>query len=161
MSDFGTDHISIAHTIREVARGFDEKLHDQLLPEAFTENASILYRLRGERIDFSMPDGLSKFKYFHDFCYWTQHLVSPHVLSIDGDRARASTPVHAVHLQIRNDGTHNQWVIAAVYHDELVRQAHGWRIEKRVALCPYVEGDFLTEGVRSFPTLPDLDSATM
>ena len=151
-------HIAITHTIQEVARAFDEKLHDQLLPEAFTDNASILYRLRGQRIDFSMPKGLAKFKYFHDICYWTQHLVSPHVLSIDGDTARARMPVHAVHLQIRNDGSHNHWVIAAVYHDELVRQSGRWRIEKRLALCPYVEGDFLTEGVRSFPTLPDLDS---
>ena len=33
-----------------------------------------------------------------------------------------------------------------------------WRIRKRKALCPYVEGDFLVEGVRLFPTLPDLDA---
>jgi hypothetical protein len=31
------------------------------------------------------------------------------------------------------------------------------RIRKRTALCPYVEGDFLTDGVRLLPTLPDLD----
>lgn len=163
MSDFDRphDHIAIAHTIHEVARAFDEKLHDEVLPGTFTDNASILYRLRGQRIDFSMPGGLAQFKYFHDFCYWNQHLVSPHVLSIDGDTATARTPVHAAHLQIRNDGSHNHWVIAAVYHDELVREAGRWRIAKRLALCPYVEGDFLTEGVRSYPTLPDLDSETI
>ena len=151
------DEAAIAHTIRQVARAFDEKLHDELLPKAFDDNASILYRLRGARIDFSLPAGLPKFKYFHDRCYWTQHHVSPHVVSIDGDTARASTPVHAVHLQIREDGSHNHWVIAAVYHDELVRTGDMWRIRKRKALCPYVEGDFLVEGVRLYPTLPDLD----
>lgn len=160
MSESSTlnDHIAIAHAIQEVARAFDEKLHSDLLPKIFAEDASILYRLRGQRIDFSMPNGPGKFKYFHDLCYWTQHLVSPHVLSIDGDSARARTPVHALHLQIRNDGSHNQWVIGAVYHDDLVRSSGQWQIKKRVALCPYVEGDLLTEGVKSFSTLPDLDS---
>ena len=151
------DHLAIIHTIQQVARAFDEKLHDELLPKVFTEDASVLYRLRGQRIDFSMPKGLELYKYFHDRCYWTQHHVSPHVVSIDGDKAKASTPVHAVHLQIRNDNSHNHWVIAAVYHDELVKTSEGWRIRQRRAMCPYVEGDFLIEGVRLFPKLPDLD----
>jgi hypothetical protein len=156
-SDTTEDKFAIIHNIQEVARAFDEKLHHELLPQVFTDNASVLYRLRGQRIDFSMPDGAAKVKYFHDLCYWTQHLVSPQIISIDGDQASARTPVHALHLQVRNDGTHNQWVIGAVYHDELVRQDEHWRIAKRVALCPYVEGDFLTDGVKSFPSLPDLD----
>ncbi len=155
------DQLDIAHTIQEVARAFDEKLHHELLPTVFTDDASVLYRLRGQRFDFSMPEGPGKVKSFHDLCYWTQHLVSPHVLSIDGDRATARTPVHALHLQVRNDGSHNQWVIGAVYHDELVRRDNRWRIAKRLALCPYVEGDLLTRGVRSFPNLPDLDRETI
>tara|TARA_R110000787_G_scaffold8607_4_gene29253 strand:+ start:28 stop:525 length:498 start_codon:yes stop_codon:yes gene_type:complete len=160
MADIGSpqDHLAISQVIRDVARAFDEKQHDALLPAAFTDDASILYRLRGQRIDFSMPAGLAQFKYFHDRCYWTQHLVSPQVTSLDGDRATARTPVHAVHLQIREDGSHNHWVIAAVYHDELVRQDQGWRIATRKALCPYVTGDFLEQGVRLYKQLPDLDA---
>lgn len=152
------DKLAIIHTIQEVARAFDEKLHHELLPQVFTDDAVVLYRLRGQRLDFSMPEGPGKVKSFHDLCYWTQHLVSPQVLTIDGDQATARSPVHALHLQIRHDGTHNQWVIGAVYHDELARQDGQWRISKRVALCPYVEGDFLSDGVKSFPTMPDLDS---
>lgn len=156
--DTSADRLAIIHTIQEVARAFDEKLHHEVLPQVFTDSAVVLYRLRGNRIDFSMPDGPAKVKSYHDLCYWTQHLVSPQVVSIDGDQATARTPVHALHLQIRNDGSHNQWVIGAVYHDDLVRQEGQWRIAKRVALCPYVEGDFLSEGVKSFPSLPDLDA---
>ena len=148
------DHIAIMHVIQQVARGFDEKLHDTLLPKAFTDKAKILYRLRGQLIDFSLPQGLAMFKHYHDRCYWTQHLVSPHVVSIDGDSARACTPVHAVHVQIRDDGTHSNWIIGATYHDDLVRLSDGWRIQSRTALCPYVEGDFLESGIRLFPTLP-------
>ncbi len=151
------DHLAIIHVIQQVARGFDEKMHDELLPKSFDAEAKILYRLRGRTIDFSMPDGLALFKFFHDRCYWTQHLVSPHVVEISGDQARASTPVHAVHVQIRDDGTRNHWLIAAVYHDELVRRADGWRIRARTVPCPYVEGDFLENGVRLFPKLPTFD----
>ncbi|MBL6752032.1 MAG: hypothetical protein ISP90_16045, partial [Nevskia sp.] len=52
------DHIAIVHVIQQVARGFDEKRHDELLPQAFTADARILYYLRGQLIDFSLPAGL-------------------------------------------------------------------------------------------------------
>jgi len=74
------DTLAITHTIHEVARAFDEKLHLELLPQMFTEDAIVLYRLRGQRHDFSMPDGPAKIKQLHDLCYWTQHSVSPHVI---------------------------------------------------------------------------------
>ena len=155
------DTLAITHTIHEVARAFDEKLHLELLPQMFTDDAIVLYRLRGQRHDFSMPDGPAKVKDLHDLCCWTQHFVSPHVISIDGDEANARTPVHALHIQIRNDGSHNQWVLGAEYHDQLVRQDDRWRIEKRLAVIPYVEGDFLFDGVKMFPNLPDFDSETI
>ena len=151
------DRLAITHVIQQVARAFDEKMHDELLPKSFDEGARILYHLRGNRIDFSMPAGLELFKHYHDRCWWTQHLVSPHVVQLAGDRARASTPVHAVHVQIRNDGSRSNWLIAAVYHDELVRRADGWRISTRTVPCPYVEGDFLESGVRLYPTLPSYE----
>ena len=151
------DRLAIIHVIQQVARAFDEKMHDALLPKCFDEQARILYRLRGRLLDFSMPVGISRFKHFHDRCYWTQHLVSPHIVEIDGDQARASTPVHAVHVQIRDDGTRSNWLIAAVYHDQLARGPSGWRIRERTVPCPYVEGDFLENGVRLFPTLPSYE----
>lgn len=153
------DHIAIVHVIQQVARGFDEKRHDELLPQAFTADARILYYLRGQLIDFSLPAGLPMFKHYHERCWWTQHLVSPHVLAIDGDSARATTPVHAVHVQIREDGSRSNWLIGATYNDELVRTPAGWRIRSRSVPCGYVEGDFLESGVRLFPTLPAYDKA--
>lgn len=151
------DRLAIIHVIQQVARAFDEKMHDELLPKSFDEKAQIIYHLRASRIDFSPPDGMARFKYYHDRCFWTQHLVSPHIVELAGDQARASTPVHAVHVQIRDDGTRNHWLIAAVYHDELVRRPDGWRIRRRTVPCPYVEGDFLESGVRLFPTLPSYE----
>jgi hypothetical protein len=149
-----TDRLAIADVIRQVARAFDEKMHDTLLPQSFTADATIHYRLRGELVDVSMPGGIAAFKFCHDRCYWTQHLVSPYILEVVGDTARASTPVHAIHIQIRDDGTRSRWVIGATYHDELIRTPAGWRIATRIVPCPHVEGDFLENGVRMFPVLP-------
>jgi len=156
MTDIQTlaDRVAIESVIRDVARAFDEKCHEALLPRCFTPDARILYRLRGADIDASMPDGIALFKHFHDRCYWTQHLVSPHVVELAGDHARAISPVHAVHLQVRNDDTRSQWLIGATYYDDLVRTADGWRIADRRAVCPHVEGDFLDTGVRLFVTVP-------
>ena len=69
--------------------------------------------------------------------------------------------MHALHLQIRSDGSHNQWALGAEYHDQLLRQGDRWRIKKRLAVIPYVEGDFLFDGVKMFPNLPDFDSETI
>ena len=149
------DRLAIIHVIQQVARAFDEKTHDTLLPKCFDEKARILYNLRGNQIDFSMPNGIAGFKHFHDRCWWTQHLVSPHIIELSGDQARAVTQVHAVHVQIRNDESRNHWIVAGVYHDELVRRAEGWRIKTRTVPVPYVEGDFLESGVKMYTTLPN------
>jgi len=130
MSDHA-DRLDIIHVIQQVARAFDKKLHESLLPECFTDDAQITYYLRGHTIDFSMPDGIAGFKRYHDLCFWTQHLVSPHITALDGDTATASTPVHAVHVQVRDDDTRSHWLIAATYRDELVRTGAGWRIGRR------------------------------
>lgn len=150
------DRLAIVDVIQEVARAFDEKRHEDL-NEIFSADAEILYRYRGQRLDFSPPDGYKVLKGFHDLCYFTQHLVSPHVLSVEGDAAKARSQVHALHLQIRNDGSHNHWVVGALYHDAFKRVEGRWRMSKRLCVCPWVEGEFQAEGVRVFPTLPDYD----
>lgn len=147
------DHADIARTILLVANAFDQKRHDELLPRLFDDNAQILYYLDGRVIDFSMPGGTALFKHYHDHCYWTQHLVSPTVIEVAGDVVRTASPVHAVHVQLREDGSRNDWLIGASYNDELVRRPDGWRIRKRIVPCPYVVGTFLDSGVQTFPTL--------
>ena len=156
MYDFGglQDRYAIAEIIQQVAQAFDQKLHDSLLKESFTPDAVIHYWLDGKLIDFSMPQGTELFKYYHDRCYWTQHLVSPQIVEVEACRARAVTPVHAVHVQILDDGSRNNWLIGATYHDELERRQEGWRIRHRTVSCPYVDGNFLEDGIQLFPSLP-------
>ena len=150
------DHIAITEVIQQVGRAFDEKRHDSLLPRLFVDGAKLVYRLSGQLIDFSMPAGIAAFKHFHERCYWTQHLIAPSVIEIAGDAAHATSPVHATHIQIKDDGSENVWIVGACYFDELVRTPEGWRIAERKVPCPYDNGRFLETGVRLFPTVPDL-----
>jgi 3-phenylpropionate/cinnamic acid dioxygenase small subunit len=59
----------------------------------------------------------------------TNHMLSNMVIRVEGDRAAATTYVHAV-LSFASDESH--WVDAVgTYEDELRKTAEGWRIERR------------------------------
>jgi len=61
----------------------------------------------------------------------TQHLVGNQQTRVDGDRATCRTQLQAQHVRTPADGG-NQFIIAGVYEDDLVRAADGWRISHRV-----------------------------
>lgn len=149
------DQLAITHSIQQVARAYDQKRHRELLPQVFVENARQHYYLLGRFIDFSLPGGIDLLVYYHARCYATQHLVAPPVIEFEGsDVARSESPVHAVHVQIRLDGSRANWILGGYYHDVLQREGSVWRIREREARVTYESGSFLEE-VRLFPTLAD------
>lgn len=149
------DQLAITRAIQLVARAYDHKRHDPLILEVFEHDAKQHYYLMGQFLDFSMPAGVAIVKGYHDRCYATQHLVSPPVIEFDGDLARTTSAVHAVHIQIRDDGTRSTWILGGYYHDVLARYGQTWRIRERIARATHEIGTFLAEGVRLYPTLPD------
>ncbi len=56
----------------------------------------------------------------------TQHLISNHVVAVDGDTATMRTYVQATHV-LAADPT-STMTLWAVYHDVLARDGAGWRI---------------------------------
>lgn len=151
------DQLAITRQIQQIARAYDHKRHEELLPHIFEENAKQHYYILGQFVDFSMPRAVEVVKGYHDRCYATQHVVSPPVIDFDGDMARSTSAVHAVHVQIRHDGIRNNWLLGGYYHDLWVRRSDDWRIRERVARATYETGVFLQD-VRLFPTLPDYDA---
>jgi hypothetical protein len=73
----------------------------------------------------------------------TQHAMSSPVIELDGDRARASTYVTAVHVQVAVGGEESRAVLYGVYTDELARGPDGWRITRRRLDARIVDGAFL------------------
>jgi ketosteroid isomerase-like protein len=63
-------------------------------------------------------------------CLWQHHLLSVYHVDVDGDSAKALV-YHTSHQLFRNDpGTVH--VLVARYHDELRRDADGWKISRLV-----------------------------
>lgn len=150
-----SDSIEIAEVIQLYGKALDEKRFD-LLDKVFTKDAKLVYLLGEDLYRFTMEDGVEFYKSFLQKCYWTCHLISIPVIEFRNDGAHSSSRVTATHIQIRDDGSRNAWIVSGAYEDEFVRELGGWRISRRVANAPYVEGSFLTEGVHEFKEAPSV-----
>lgn len=100
-----------------------------LLATCFTVDAVADYRGFGGRRDGyaaieggvrSALDGLDS----------SQHIITNHVVEIDGDRARATSYLHAQHYRKGTDGG-DTFTVGATYRDVLVHGQEGWRIAER------------------------------
>lgn len=153
-----SDHVEINQLIQRYGRALDEKKYD-LLKTVFAPDAELVYLLGEQMIKLPMSESDNLFKKFLTKCYWTSHLISNPVLEIRGDTAESRSHVTATHIQIKQDGSQNIWIVSGAYEDELVRLSGGWRIKKRIANAPYVEGEFLMEGVREYTACPSVDES--
>ncbi|GID28328.1 nuclear transport factor 2 family protein [Paractinoplanes brasiliensis] len=62
----------------------------------------------------------------------THHVISGHVIELDGDRATIHAHVRAEHwlpAELAADGP-NRWLVVGFYHNEAVRTANGWRLSR-------------------------------
>lgn len=151
-----TDHIEIGQLIQYYGLALDEKRYE-LLTEVFTPDAELVYLLGEQLIKLKMEESDNLFRTFLTKCYWTSHLISNPVVKIKGETAESRSHVTATHIQVKNDGSQNIWIVSGAYEDELIRTPDGWRIKKRIANAPYVEGEFLEEGVREYHSYPLVD----
>ena len=70
----------------------------------------------------------------------SQHFVSNHQITIDGDRASCRCYLQAQHVRKAATGGRN-YLIAGRYEDELVRTSAGWRIAHRQLVMTWREGN--------------------
>lgn len=70
----------------------------------------------------------------------TQHTVTNHMITVDGDRATCRCYLHSQHVRKVAEGSPN-YVVAGRYEDELVRTPDGWRIALRRLVPVWSEGN--------------------
>ena len=70
----------------------------------------------------------------------SQHIVSNHQVSIDGDTATSRCYLHAQHTLNGTEGGDN-YVMAGRYIDKLVRVDSAWRIAERQLMLDLTEGN--------------------
>ncbi len=75
-----------------------------------------------------------------------QHSITNTVYSIDGDRATTRTQFRNPNVIRLADGAQHLFTVGGYYEDELVRTAAGWRIQRRVEVTSYIDGDLPRRG---------------
>ncbi|MCY1561638.1 SnoaL-like domain protein [compost metagenome] len=77
---------------------------------------------------------------FLDSCGPTQHLIGSIRIQIDGDTARSSCYVQAIHAS-REVGDKRLMLLWGEYQDQLQRTACGWKIRHRRLRVQHIHGD--------------------
>ena len=78
----------------------------------------------------------------------THHVITGHVIEIDGDRATIHAHVRAEHWltdELAGDGP-NRWLVVGFYDNEAVRTATGWRLTRVRLTSSYQEGAAMVAG---------------
>jgi hypothetical protein len=70
----------------------------------------------------------------------TQHTVTNHLITVDGNTATSRCYLHSQHVRAAAEGG-ELYVIAGRYEDELVRTPHGWRIAFRRLVGVWTDGN--------------------
>ncbi|NNE72492.1 MAG: nuclear transport factor 2 family protein [Acidimicrobiales bacterium] len=70
----------------------------------------------------------------------SQHMVSTHAITIDGDTATSRCYLHAQHVLHGTPGG-ELFVAAGRYEDDLIRTADGWRIKHRALTIMWTDGN--------------------
>jgi len=121
-ADIG-DRLAISDVLIRYATALDGR-DWELLASCFTDDATLDYDTSGTYGRDAFVEhcraGLARMKA-------TQHCVTNHVISTDGDRAHSTSYVIAQHVR-ENDVT---FTLGGTYSDDLVRAGTGWRIASR------------------------------
>ena len=117
------DRLAISDVLIRYATALDGR-DWELLASCFTDDATLDYDTSGTYGRDAFVEhcraGLARMKA-------TQHCVTNHVISTDGDRAHSTSYVIAQHVR-DSDVT---FTLGGTYVDDLVRVGTGWRIASR------------------------------
>lgn len=121
------DRIAITDVINRYGTTIDEGDYEGLA-NCFTPDSITRY---GGGREFRGGEAVAEFvkSMTPDFVA-QQHLLGNHEIVLDGDRATATTYLHATQIE-REEAGGGVVVTGGVYRDVLVRTADGWRIAER------------------------------
>ena len=130
------DHQAIVELTATYCWALDEKAFDRLrhvfLPDATAQLGSSSQRGIDEIID-RVSTTLARFE-------GSQHMVSTHLIEVDGDTATCRCYLYAQHVRPVGDEP-PLLAVGGRYEDRLVRTADGWRIAHRTLVCMWRSGE--------------------
>lgn len=131
------DTTAIIGCINLYAIALDSHRYD-LFERVFTDDARTDF---GGGAEFNGRTQLATaFEAIHEPFSATQHIVSGHSVTVDGDKAFCMSYVHAYFVRVI-DGATCVFDSSGWYDDQLVRHGDGWRIKYRVSRMVTANGD--------------------
>ena len=124
------DRMEIIDTINRYATSVDTRDWDLFLT-CYTDemNADMVSIGFSEPMDMPAREFLEIIKGAVDPFESTQHIISNHVIDIDGDNATCVCYLQAQHFRQDDTGAH-ALLIGGYYANSLIRTPAGWRINK-------------------------------
>ncbi len=148
-----SDQIEIAQVLQRYFRSMDEKDYE-LLETVFTPEATLHYDMQGGAKS-TYREMVPRFREFNQHFCFTQHIMGHPLIELDGDRARSTNSLRAIHVQLTPEGEQNTWVVYGFYRDLHLRTPDGWRIPERYFKGVHFEGTLLPfDRVQRFPRPP-------
>ena len=137
MSEHQNDYREIEAVLLRYATALDTKRYG-LLSEVFTPGGTANY------IGFAKCEGLDSIVQVVsgvlDRCGNTQHLLGNIRTEVQGDHAKASCYLQAIHVGL-GEYASQIYTVWGEYRDELVKTPDGWRISYRELAQLHAEGD--------------------
>lgn len=132
------DLLAIQATIQRYGQAVDS-LRFELFDETFTVDAELDYRSAGGPSGSrdAIREWLASSR--ANLLQW-QHHLSPSIIELEGERARARTDVYTPTVYRDADKRVRVLHTGGRYHDELARTSRGWRIVRRRYENTWVDG---------------------
>lgn len=136
-ADLAVDRQEIVDTAVRYATALDNR-DWALLRTCFTDDAVAEYGALGPSAGYAAIEATCRAALMPLDA--SQHLISNHVVEVDGDEATLASYVQAQHVRVAAPGGPNR-IVAGRYDDRLTRTAAGWRIRHRRLTVIWTEGN--------------------
>jgi len=140
------DRYAIVEICTRMAWHTDQREWDQLT-EVFAERVRLDYTSLngGEPVELTPRQIVQAWSGLLGNLDATQHLITNHLVTVDGDAAVCTAAFQATHRLASALGS-PLWMLGGTYHVDLIRTVGGWRISGVVMTATWAEGnkDLLT-----------------
>ncbi len=134
------DRIEISDVLHRYAAAVDGK-DWELLRTCFTDDVEADFRAFGGRdVVRGAEAWVEAIRATLQGMDATQHLTGNHVHRIDGDEARLTAYIQAVHI-FANDKGDSEYTIGGHYDCDMVRSPEGWRIRRYALVVRWHRGN--------------------
>jgi hypothetical protein len=135
------DHLAIVDVVNAVATLADENHWDELRG-CFADTVAVDYTSLngGQPVELAADDLIAGWSLGLSGFDATQHIITNHRVSLEGDQATCRAYVHAQHRLLNATGGPH-WTLGGTYTYQLARSSKGWKVTATRLVVSWTEGN--------------------